>query len=364
MAASASTTVVLVSLAGNAGVAVLKFVAAAATGSAAMLAEAVHSLARTGNQGLLLLGIARAKRAPDATHPPGHGMEVYFWAFVVAILLFSLGAGVALYEGIDRLQRPYLVANPMMSFAVLGVAILFEAVSLWLALRELGRHRADGASGERQLLADPALYTVLLEGVAAIAGVLVALAGTLVSQVLGWVEGDAVTSIAIGLILGSVAAFMSLQTRDLLTGEAAAPETVAAIRAIMRQELGRDGPNAAIDDLRTIRLSPEHLLVAASLRPRESEASRAVNAAAIGRLERRIKQHFPAVRHLFIEMRGTVDTIAPEVSGRGAGMTDVHPVTTFESGALGATTSALSRGAIELGHHGDPPPSRGKDGKR
>jgi cation diffusion facilitator family transporter len=364
MAASGSTTVVLAALAGNGCIAVIKLVAAAWTGSAAMLSEAVHSIADTANQGLLLLGLGRARRAPDATHPFGYGMEVYFWAFVVAILLFSLGAGVAIYEGIDKLQHPHPISNPMVNFAVLGIALVFEAGSAWVALREFERHRG----GERPIAAlreskDPALYTVLLEDLAAILGLLVALAGVSVSHFLGWAEGDAVASIVIGLILGGVAAFMSLETKGLLIGEAAAPEVVEAIHAIIRHEMGGDGPVTAINELRTVHLGPEHVLVAASLDFRDGETAKGVKAT-VGRLERLIKQRFPAVRYLFLEVQCVSEAAPPVARGRGARMTDAAPAVASEAAPSGATKAAASRGAVEVPKKNYPPPKRGKRRKR
>lgn len=363
MAASGSTMVVLAALAGNGCIAIFKLAAASWTGSAAMLAEAVHSIADTANQGLLLLGLRRARRAPDATHPFGYGMEVYFWAFVVAILLFSLGAGVAIYEGIDKLQHPRPITDPMVNFVVLGVALVFEVGSAWVALREFERRR----EGEPPLEAlreskDPALYTVLLEDLAAIAGLLVALAGISASTFLGWVEGDAIASIVIGLILGGVAAFMSLETKSLLIGEAAAPETVDAIRGFIQREMGRDGPITAINELRTIHLGPEHVLVAASLDFRDGETAKGIKAT-VGRLESLIKKQFPAVRYLFLEVQGVSDTGGGVTGGQGARMT-VAPPAAAPDGVPAVATPSSGRAAVEIPKRNYPPPKRGKGKKR
>lgn len=363
MAASGSTTVVLAALAGNGCIAVAKLAAAAWTGSAAMLAEAVHSIADTANQGLLLLGLGRAQRAPDAAHPFGYGMEVYFWAFVVAILLFSLGAGVAIYEGIDKLQRPHPISDPLLNFAVLGVALVFEVGSAWVALNEFERRR----HGEPPIVAlrqskDPALYTVLLEDLAAIAGLLVALAGISASYFLGWIEGDAIASIVIGLILGGVAAFMSLETKSLLIGEAAAPEVVKAIDAIIRHEMGKDGSITAVNELRTVHLGPEHVLVAASLDFRDGETAKGVKAT-VGRLEQQIKQRFPSVRYLFLEAQGMTGAPLSAVGGPGAGLVELAPSAASEGAEAGVVKATPSRGAAELPKKNYPPPKR-KKGKR
>lgn len=368
MAASGSTMVVLAALAGNGCIAVVKLMAAAWTGSAAMLAEAVHSIADTANQGLLLLGLRRARRVPDANHPFGYGMEVYFWAFVVAILLFSLGAGVAIYEGIDKLQRPHPISYPLVNFAVLGVALVFEAGSAWVALREFDRRRRDEPPLDAlRHSKDPALYTVLLEDLAAIAGLLVALAGLSASYFLDWAAGDAVASIVIGLILGMVAAFMSLETKSLLIGEAAAPHVVEAIRGIIRGEMVEDGPVTAINELRTIHLGPEHVLVAASLDFRDGETAKTVKDT-VGRLERRIKQRFPPVRYLFLEVQDVGDGTAVPSGDAVVKPADVPAVAVSdvplnERAPSSGPIPPPHRGAAEVPKKNYPPPKRGK-GKR
>jgi len=367
MAATGSTLVVLAALAGNGCIAAVKLVAAAWTGSAAMLAEAVHSIADTGNQGLLLLGLKRARRNADATHPFGYGMEVYFWAFVVAILLFSLGAGVAIYEGIDKLQRPHLIANPLVNFVVLGVALVFEAGSAYMAVREFERRRQSEPPIEAlRHSKDPALFTVLLEDMAAIAGLLIALAGLSASYFLEWTAGDAIASIAIGLVLGAVAAFMALETKSLLIGEAAAPEVVAAIRDIIRAEAHARGAVTAINELRTVHLGPEHVLVAASLDFRDGETARGVKET-IGRLERRIKQGFPAVRYVFLEVQGADKTAIADTADGQAGAAVLVPgaVGTLlqGGGAVEPASTEPTRGAADAPRRNYPPPKR-RNGKR
>ena len=243
MAASGSTTVVIAALGANALIAAAKFAAAAWTGSAAMLSEAIHSLADTANQGLLLHGTRQSRRPADARHPFGYAKELYFWAFVVAVLLFSLGAGVAIYEGIHKLRNPVPITDPWVNYAVLGLALVCEAGSTFLAVREFNRQRGTAdAVGALRGSKDPALYTVLLEDTAAIAGLLVAMAGLFAAHIFGWPLGDAVASIVIGIILGLVAAFMAIETKALLIGEAAAPEVVATIDAMIRAEMGEEGP--------------------------------------------------------------------------------------------------------------------------
>ena len=301
MAASGSTKVVLSALAANALIATAKFAAAAWTGSAAMLSEAIHSLADTANQGLLLHGARKARRPADARHPFGYAKELYFWAFVVAVLLFSLGAGVAIYEGIHKWRKPEPVTDPWVNFAVLGLALVCEAGSTALAVAEFNRQRGNaGAFLALRGSKDPALFTVLLEDLAAIAGLLVALAGLTAAHVFGWPAGDAVASIVIGIILGLVAAFMAIETKALLIGEAAAPEVVATISRLIAGEMGAAGPIRELGHLKTMHLGPDDVLVAASLAFKETESAASVQAT-VARLEAQIRARVPQVRHLYLE---------------------------------------------------------------
>jgi cation diffusion facilitator family transporter len=322
MAASGSTKVVIAALAANGLIAVAKFAAAAVTGSAAMLAEAIHSLADTANQGLLLLGIKRAARPPDAAHPFGHARELYFWAFVVAILLFSLGSGVAIYEGVTKLRNPHPIEHAYIVYLVLGVAMVFEGISTAVALKEFNATRTDeGVLGALRSSKDPALYTVLLEDVAALVGLVVAMAGVAAADFLGWTTADAIASIIIGLILGGVAAFMSIETKSLLIGEAASPTTVAGIRQIIGGEMKATGPVDGLNELRTMQLGPHEILVAASLDFKEHQTAKDVEAT-IGRLDAAIKAKYPDVTHLYLEVQ---DAEKPRSIDAAAAATDYRP---------------------------------------
>lgn len=303
MAASGSTRVVIAALAANGLIAAAKFTAAAWTGSAAMLSEAIHSIADTGNQALLLHGIKRSARPADARHPFGYAKELYFWAFVVAILLFSLGAGVAIYEGVAKLLHPHPVTDPLINYAVLGAAFLFEGVSTLVALREFNRRRNGvGFVTALRRSKDPALYTVLLEDLAALIGLALAFAGIAASHLLGWASGDAIASIAIGLLLGAVAAFMAIETKALIIGEAADPTQVADIRAIIAADVGRDAPLSGMGAVKTMHLGPEHVLVACPLDFHDGTTAATVEAT-VARLEARIRARHPEVHHLFLEAR-------------------------------------------------------------
>ena len=217
MAAGGSTKVVVAALGFNGLIAVSKFVAATITGSAAMLSEALHSVADTANQGLLLLGMRKSRRPADTRHPFGYSKELYFWSFVVAILLFSMGAGVSIYEGVQKLIKPHPITSPIVNYVVLGVAIVFEAASTFVALREFNAQRGTMSPvAALKSSKDPALFTVVLEDLAALTGLAIALIGTLVADLGGRLAADAVASIAIGCVLAGVAAFMSRETKSLL----------------------------------------------------------------------------------------------------------------------------------------------------
>ncbi len=298
-----SKTVIYAALVGNALIAVTKFAAAAYTGSSAMLSEAVHSVVDTGNQGLLLLGIARSKRPASPDHPFGHGMEVYFWAFVVAILIFGLGSGISFYEGFSKLANPHPVTSFTVNYIVLGLALVFEGVAWTLAFREFNRIR-----GSRSFLQevrrskDPTVFTVLFEDSAAMLGLVAALIGLLAVQHLHLAWADAAASIAIGVILALTALGLAYETKSLLTGEAAANSTTRAIRQMAAEEPAVH----ALNDLRTVHFGPSDVLVALSLDFRDrsdlAEVERTVR-----NLERRIKAQFPIITNIFVEAQARED---------------------------------------------------------
>src|SRR5260221_1975801 len=221
---SSSTKVIYAALLGNLLVATTKFAAAALTGSSAMLSEAVHSLVDTGNEVLLLHGLRRAARPADQAHPFGHGREIYFWSFVVALCIFALGAGVSVYEGILHVLDPAPITRPVVNYVVIALALVFEGGSWKVAFAEIRR-----AIGYQRLLEaarpskDPTTFMVLVEDSAAVLGLLIALAGTVAAEVLDRPVLDGVASIAIGVLLGMVAAFLARHSKGLLIGDPAQP---------------------------------------------------------------------------------------------------------------------------------------------
>jgi cation diffusion facilitator family transporter len=233
MARSTSRPVIYAALGGNLLVAMTKFVAASLTGSAAMLSEAIHSTVDSGNQLLLLLGMRRAARPANTRHPFGHGLQLYFWTFVVAVLIFGVGAGVSVVEGISKIRTPHPVESPWVNYLVLGLALLFEGAVWIVALRAFRETKGSlGWLEAVQFSKDPTVFTVLFEDTAAMLGLLVASAGIALGQFLDTPILDGVASLIIGLILAGTARFLAWECQSLLTGEGVSPAVQASIHAI------------------------------------------------------------------------------------------------------------------------------------
>ena len=297
MATSSSKKVIFAALAGNALIAITKFAAAWFTGSSAMFSEAIHSTVDTGNQGLLLYGLKRAARKPDEKHPFGYGPEIYFWAFVVAILIFALGAGISIYEGIEKVRHPTPVTSPIINYVVLGLAMVFEGLAWGIAYKAFNATR-----GERGFLEairdakDPTVMTVLLEDSAAMAGLIAAFVGIALGQALDMPVLDGVASLAIGGILASVAWFLAYEMKGLLIGEAADPEVLAQVRRVLAAHQAVLRTNEVL----TMHLGPREVLLNLSIDFKDAMDSTQVEEA-IGDLERRIKTAAPQVKRIFIE---------------------------------------------------------------
>jgi len=290
---------VYAALVGNLAIAVTKFSAAVFTGSSAMLSEAIHSLVDTGNQALLLYGMYRASLPADARHPFGYGKELYFWSFVVAILIFGLGAGFSIYEGVHGIMQPTPVTNVMVSYSVLGLSLVFEGVACFLALRQFLRQKGDMGFFEAVRRGkDPALFTVVFEDSAAILGLMIAMGGIFIGHQFGlpWMDGAA--AVAIGLVLAGVALFLAYECKALLIGEAAEPEVVEGCRAL----LNGDRRVVRVADVRTMHLGPQEILLAADLDFADGLTSEEVEAAT-GELETKLRENFPEVRRIYLETR-------------------------------------------------------------
>jgi cation diffusion facilitator family transporter len=261
-----------------------------------MMAESIHSVADTGNQGLLFLGGARAKRPADQEHQFGYGAERYFWAFVVALVLFSLGALFSLYEGIEKLRHPHDLDDPVVAFVVLGVAFVLEGFSLRTAIRESQPHRGSASwwSFIRRTKT-PELPVVLLEDTGALLGLVFAAVGLGLATATGESRYDAVGSIAIGLLLGAIAVVLAIESKSLLIGESATSESDRRIRAAIEA-----APDVRrIIHLRTLQLGPEEILLATKLDLDAPDV--AALAAAIDRVEARVRDAVPTVGLIYVE---------------------------------------------------------------
>jgi cation diffusion facilitator family transporter len=288
---------VLAALAANVGIAATKFVAFLVTGSASMLAESVHSVADSGNQALLLLGRSRAARDRTEEHPFGYGRERYFYAFVVAVVLFTVGAAFSVYEGAHKILHPVPVRSPVVAFVVLAIAIGLEAFSLRTAVRESNqvRNGAGWFAFIRRAKA-PELPTILLEDVAALAGLILAAAGVALTVITGSETWDGVGSLAIGGLLACVAVVLAVEMKSLLIGESAGADVESAIvRAL------EDGPEVErVIHLRTVHMGPESLLVAAKIAVRQHDRADAI-VAGIDAAEQRVRRAVPIARTIYLE---------------------------------------------------------------
>ena len=248
-------------LAANLGIGVAKFVAAGITGSSSMLTEGVHSCVDSGNQILLLYGQHRAKRPPDAVHPFGYGRELYFWAFVVAILIFAVGAGVSVYEGYLHIVEPEELTDPLVNYIVLAIATALEGSSWFLAMREFAKSKGDtGWWRAIRQSKDPAGFIVLFEDSAALAGLAIAAIGVWASHAFADPRIDGIASIIIGLILGLVAILLAREAKGLLIGERANPRVVETVRGIVAAHPAV----TAVNHVRTIHTAPDAIFVAVS----------------------------------------------------------------------------------------------------
>ena len=288
--AAGSKKVIFAALIGNGLIAVTKFVAAGISGSSAMLSEGVHSLVDTGNQGLLLMGLAKSKKPADERFPFGHGKEVYFWSFVVAILIFAVGAGISIYEGVHHILHPGELGDPTINYIVLGLAIAFESVVWWIAYKEFNAIRGKrGFFQEVERSKDPTVFVVLFEDSAAMLGLLVAFFGVLLGQITGIPYFDGGASIVIGLILAATAVWLAWETKSLLIGEAAEPELVEKIRGLA-DELDEV---EQVHEVLTLHMGPQFVVVNISADFRDDVS--------VGRLE---------------EVVATLDATVREIDGR------------------------------------------------
>ncbi len=294
---TSSKKIILAALAGNTFIAITKFIAAGFTGSSAMLSEAIHSLVDTGNQGLLLYGLKQSKKPADENFPFGHGKEIYFWSFVVAILIFAVGAGISIYEGIHHLVNPKLMKNPTINYIVLAIAMAFEGAAWFYALKEFTRAKGKWDYIEAVKRGkDPNLFVVLFEDSAAMLGLGIAFLGIVASQVSGNPAFDGIASILIGCILGGTAIWLAYETKGLLIGESAQPEIVKAIKKHAKQHKIVNHVN----EILTMHMGPDFILVNLSLDFTDSATAKEVEKT-IADIDRYLKKRFPEIKRIFIE---------------------------------------------------------------
>lgn len=278
-------------------IAVTKFVAAALTGSSAMISEGIHSVVDTGNQSLLLLGISLSKKPADESHPFGHGKELYFWGLIVAIILFGLGGGMSVYEGVTHIQHPAELTDPTWNYVVLGIAFVVESIAFYIAFKELIKVAGkDDIWNAIRTSKDPAIFVVLFEDFAALGGLVIAALGIYLAHAFQNPLYDGISSILIGILLGSIAIFLAYESRRLLLGESAAKETVEGIRA-----LAEDEPHVnVVKQPYTMHFGPNEILL--NLRVQFSQGlSGQQLAQAVDRMEKNIRREYPIVKHIFIE---------------------------------------------------------------
>lgn len=297
MAKAGSRKVVIAALLGNAAIAATKFAAAAVTGSSAMLSEGVHSLVDTCNELLLLYGMKRAERPPDAAHPFGHGREVYFWSFIVALLVFALGAGVSFYEGIAHLRDPEPMERPRVAYLVLGASLLFEGASWWVAMRAF--RAGKGALGWFEAFRaskDASTFTVLFEDTAALLGLLIALAGVAAAHATGDPRLDGYASLGIALVLAAASMLLARETKGLLLGEAAHPRVRDAILRIAAADPGVRRANGVL----TVQLGPNSVAAALSAEFEDALTTPQIEAC-VDRIEAEVRRSHPDVVSLFVK---------------------------------------------------------------
>ncbi len=294
---SESSKVIYAAIAANLGIAAIKFVAAAFTGSSAMISEGIHSLVDTGNGGLMLLGVHRSRRPADDQHPFGYGKELYFWTLIVAIVIFAVGGGISAYEGLLHVLHPARLQDPTWNYVVLVLSLFFESYSFMVAFKAFQSAKGDLSIWQSiETSKDPTTYTVLFEDSAALLGLIVAFVGVFFSQMLDMAYFDGAASILIGVILAVVAILLAYESKGLLIGEAVDPETLKNIRRLAES----DARVEAVKNVLTMHFGPRTILLAMDLQFR-NDLSAAEVEDSVDRLEETVRKHHRDIKHIFIE---------------------------------------------------------------
>lgn len=298
VASSESKLVIYGAIGANVLIAAAKFVAASVTGSSAMISEGIHSAVDAANGGLLLLGVKRSLKPADGTHPFGYGKELYFWSFLVSIIIFGLGGGMSLYEGVMHLRHPSALSDPTWNYAVLAISFVFEAVIWVMAFRHFQNTRPKGLTAMETIRRskDPTQFLILFEDTAAIIGVVIAAAGIAIGHAMGNPYVDGVASILIGLVLAGVAVILAVETKGLLLGESADRTQTESIQRIAAADPAVEHAGSAL----TMHFAPDNVLLNLSIHFRRDLSITDLEAA-IARLEQNIRTAHPQVQHIFIE---------------------------------------------------------------
>jgi cation diffusion facilitator family transporter len=295
---SGSLKVIYAAIVANLGIAVSKFIVAALTGSAAMLAEGIHSAVDTGNELLLLIGERNSAKPADAKHPFGYGKELYFWALIVALSVFSLGGGLSIYHGIEALRHPEPLQDPTWNYVVLGVSALFEGYSWNVSRKTLNKRRKPGASLWQTVHAskDASVFTVFIEDSAALIGLGLAAVGIALGQAFDNPYFDPAASVLIGLLLVGAAFTLARETGALLVGESMGPDAIRRLREVFET----DAAILKVDKLLTMQLGPDEVLLTAAVQFKRGMRIDEVETA-IERLEKSVAALFPSIQHIYFE---------------------------------------------------------------
>jgi cation diffusion facilitator family transporter len=313
-AASASKTAIVAAILGNVAIAVTKFVAAAFSGSSAMLSEGIHSLVDTGNGGLLLLGLHQGRKRPDSTHPFGHGKELYFWSLIVSITIFALGGGMSLYEGITQLIHPQSLSDPFWNYIVLGCAFVFEGTTWlfgWKAFRIVKGNR--GILEAIHKSKDPASFIVVFEDSGALLGLVIAFCGVFFGHRLNNPYLDGVASILIGLVLALMSFFLAHESKGLLIGEGVERETLRRIRALVEA----DPAVEHVSRLLTMYLGPHEVMLTLEVKFRDKLSAVGVRGA-VARLQKSVRKECPDITRIYFASESVAEDISDEAVKKAA----------------------------------------------
>lgn len=314
---SSSRKAIYAAVTANVAIAVAKFSAAYFTGSSAMLSEGIHSLVDTGNGGLLLLGLRLSNKAADEDHPFGHGKELYFWTLVVALLVFAVGGGASLMEGIRHIQHPLPAGNPVWSYGILVFSFVFESYALWVSVSEFRRYQ-----GRASLWAaihaskDPTTFAIIFEDAAALAGLVLAFCGIFLGHLLDMPLLDGIASIAIGVLLMTVATLLARESKNLLVGEGADRQTLRSIRELAQSDPGIERAGYPL----TMYFGPHNALLTMNVQFRAGLSSAEVEQA-IDRVEAAVRRKHQDIRYIYLEAdsvkalkRGEEPALPPEIT--------------------------------------------------